>query len=196
MIGPDGDPSLAAEPGFHDQTPDGAEVVAGPFGQTFDILPVLMENFTKNPLPCGGMEPETAAGVVIDLAGGQSPEAAQAAMIELMGNQLDFQNQRRSFHQRGSRKNGLRGGLASGADERPPCSFSGHPVNNFAYLGLKIANNSPPIAFALASLNCAARSNLRTPCPSAIVGAPRPPNSLVQMVRCNSSTRPARINAL
>lgn len=39
----------------HDSTTKrqaGAEVVAGPFGHTLDMLPVLSENFTKNPFPC------------------------------------------------------------------------------------------------------------------------------------------------
>ena len=53
VVDPDGDPSLAAEPGFHDQTPGGVETVAGPFGHTFGILPVLAENLTKNPFAGG-----------------------------------------------------------------------------------------------------------------------------------------------
>ena len=77
MVFPDDDPSLAAEPGFHHETPRGVEVVAGPFGHTSDIIPVLVENFTENPFPCRGREPEPAAGVMLDLAGSQSPEAAQ-----------------------------------------------------------------------------------------------------------------------
>ena len=54
VVEPDGDPSLAAEPGFHHQTPSSVVVVAGPFGHSLDILPVLLENFTKNSFPGGG----------------------------------------------------------------------------------------------------------------------------------------------
>ena len=70
MVFPDGDPALAAKPGFHDQAPSGVEVVAGPLGHTLNILPVLLENFTENLFPGGRMEAEPASGIVVKLAGG------------------------------------------------------------------------------------------------------------------------------
>jgi hypothetical protein len=77
----DNDQALAAEPGFHDQAPSGVEVVAGPFWHTFDILPVLLENFTKNSFPCCGMEPQRVARITIDLAGIQCRRVAVSCVI-------------------------------------------------------------------------------------------------------------------
>jgi len=94
----DGDPSLGAEPGFHDEAPSGVQVVAGPLGHTLDILPVLVEIFTKNRFPGGGAQ--AAVGIMLELAGRQPAEAAQAAMIELMGDQLDLEHKRCSFQER------------------------------------------------------------------------------------------------
>ena len=80
-----GDPTLAAEPGFHDHAPGGVEVVAGPLRHALGILPVLFEHFTENPFTGGGMEPQSAVWIMIELTGSQATDAAQSPVIELVG---------------------------------------------------------------------------------------------------------------
>ena len=78
----DGDPLLAAEPGFHDQAPGGAVGVAGPFGHTLDKVSELLEDFTENPLAGRSVPWKAASRVVKDLAG---CEAARFPGDELAG---------------------------------------------------------------------------------------------------------------
>jgi hypothetical protein len=72
----DGDPSLAAEPGFHDVTPGGVHMVAVPFGHTFDNLPELPKDLTTNPLPQSAAQSEPALRMVVKLAWRQSADAS------------------------------------------------------------------------------------------------------------------------
>ena len=85
-----GDPALAAEPGFHDQTPGGVDGMAVPIGHSFDKLPELFEHFTEYLLAGCSVQADTPGGVVIDLAGREVAQAAQPAVIELMGYELDL----------------------------------------------------------------------------------------------------------
>ena len=48
VFGGYGDPALAAEPGFHNQTPSGVDGEAIPNGHTLDTVPELIEYFTEN----------------------------------------------------------------------------------------------------------------------------------------------------
>ena len=45
-----GDPALAAEPGFDDQTPGGSGGVEVPNGHALNIMPEQLEYFTENSL--------------------------------------------------------------------------------------------------------------------------------------------------
>src|SRR3974390_2286495 len=86
----DGNPALAAKPGFHDQAPGGAEGVAVPYRHGFDIMPELLAHITENPLAGKTVQSEGTGRVVIDLAGGAVTEAAQAAVVEAMGGQFEL----------------------------------------------------------------------------------------------------------
>ena len=66
---PDGDPALAAEPVFHDQTPTGVEGVAIPVGHALSKLPELLKNLTGYFGPQRGVQSEAPVGVVVKLAG-------------------------------------------------------------------------------------------------------------------------------
>jgi hypothetical protein len=48
------------------------------------ILSVLVENFTENLFPGGGVQPQPVAGVVVKLAGRQSPDAPETTVVELV----------------------------------------------------------------------------------------------------------------
>ena len=90
-----GDPTLAAKPGFHDQTPSGVGGVAVPLRHTLDIVPELFEDFTENPLAGSSVQLKAASRVMINKAGCLAAEAAQGPMIELMGGQFDLDGERK-----------------------------------------------------------------------------------------------------
>ena len=69
LVVPNGDPLLAAEPAFHDETPTGVQAVAIVFGHALSKLPELLKDFTENTVPRPGMDAEMSARVVINLAG-------------------------------------------------------------------------------------------------------------------------------
>jgi hypothetical protein len=83
-----GNPTLAAEPGLHDQTPRGVGGVAIPLGHTFDILPELREHFTENPLAGRSVQSKPTGRVMINLAPGQAPQTAQPPVVESMRGQF------------------------------------------------------------------------------------------------------------
>jgi hypothetical protein len=93
LVFPDGDPTLAAEPVFHDETPTGVQAVAVSVGHTLSKLPELLKDFTGYFGPEGGVEAEAAMGVVVKLAGSQTAQAAQVPVVEFVGGQFDFQGQ-------------------------------------------------------------------------------------------------------
>jgi hypothetical protein len=54
-VDPNGNPLVAAEPVFHQQTPSGVDSMAVPFGHALRNLPELLKNFTENARAFGAM---------------------------------------------------------------------------------------------------------------------------------------------
>ena len=86
-----GDPTLAAEPGFHSDAPQSGGVWVMSMGRFFDHCAELAEQQTKNGLALGFGPAQTLGVVVKDDAGGAAFEAAPPMVIKILGD--DFSEQ-------------------------------------------------------------------------------------------------------
>lgn len=88
-----GDQALAAEPGFHGDTPSRGVSVGIAIGHGSDHLPEVTEQQPENDLAVGPGPAAVLRRVVEDGAGGAAVEAPARAMIEFVGREFGGQRQ-------------------------------------------------------------------------------------------------------
>ena len=74
LIEPNGDPLMAAEPVFHEQTPGGVERVGISFGHTLSNLPELLKNSTEKSATQGAVQAQPPMRIVVHLARSESAQ--------------------------------------------------------------------------------------------------------------------------
>jgi hypothetical protein len=88
------DQSLAAEPGFHGESPEGGGAEVNPVRHTSDSLPEVLEQQSENGLALAPGPTQALSGVVKDPAGRAALETAPRAVIEFVHGGFDLRDPR------------------------------------------------------------------------------------------------------